>query len=91
MTAELRAQPRFPEGINVAADVELDSPFAEAGLEERDIIEQIDRRAVPTPQDAAARLEAAHRTGAVTVLLFVYRGKTQLYIAVNLRGEPHAG
>ena len=71
-------------GVVVAA-VDPNSDAGQRGVQAGDIILSIDRRATPTPEAAAAAIEAARRAGRDTVLLQVQRGNAPpAYVGAEL-------
>ena len=65
----------------VVLDVAESSPFAGAGLDRGDVIEEIDRHAVTSAQRAAALLRDAAADPARTVLLLIIRDGRPRYVA----------
>ena len=71
-------------GVVVAA-IDPSSDAAAKGLRSGDIILSVNQRAVATPEEAAAIVDAARRAGRESVLLLIRRGNTPpLYVAVDL-------
>ncbi|HEY9553709.1 Do family serine endopeptidase [Allosphingosinicella sp.] len=71
-------------GVVIAA-VDPSSDAAAEGLRPGDIILSINQNATPTPEAAAAAVEAARRTNRGSVLLLVRRGNNPpLYVGVDL-------
>ena len=71
-------------GLVVSA-VDPNSDAGQKGLQPGDIILSIDRSATPTPEAAAAAIEAARRAGRNIVLLLGRRGNTPpAYVGVEL-------
>ncbi|HEY0445931.1 MAG TPA: Do family serine endopeptidase [Allosphingosinicella sp.] len=69
----------------VVASVDQSSDAAAKGLRTGDIILSINQRATRTPEEAAAAVEAARRSGRSSVLLLVRRGNAQpAYVGVDL-------
>jgi serine protease Do len=69
----------------VVASVDGSSDAATKGLRTGDIILSINQRATRTPEEAAAAVEAARRSGRGSVLLLVRRGNAQpAYVGVDL-------
>lgn len=62
------------------AQVEPGSPAAEAGLQEGDVIREVNRKAVKNADEFLQKLEKAK--GQDTVLLFIQRGDHKLFAAV---------
>jgi serine protease Do len=69
------------EGILVL-DVEYNSPAAEAGLRQGDIILEVDRIKIKTENDFEAKLKS-YRPGD-KLLLLVKRGKSQIYTTLRV-------
>lgn len=93
LTPELRDALDLPPHTTgaVVTDIMDDSVFADVGLEPGDIIEQVDRENIHSPEDAVSKLGAAQRAGAGTVLLFVRRRDSHIFVVVDLRRESQAG
>ena len=71
-------------GVMIAA-VDPSSDAAAEGLRAGDIILSINQRATPTPEAAAAAVEAARQTNRGAVLLLIRRGNNPpLYVGVDL-------
>jgi serine protease Do len=69
----------------VVASVDQSSDASAKGLRTGDIILSINQRATRTPEEAAAAVEAARRSGRSSVLLLVRRGNTPpAYVGVEL-------
>ena len=70
----------------VIAGVDPSSDAAAEGLQVGDIIMSINQRAVRTPEEAAAAIEAARRADRDSVLLLIRRGNNPpLYVGVGLK------
>ena len=67
----------------VVLEIRGDSPFASAGLDRGDVIEEIDRHAVTSAQRAAALLRDAAVNRSHTVLLLINRDGSQRYLAFS--------
>lgn len=87
LTDELRRELRLPTTIKgvVVMGVSEDSLLADTGLERGDVIEEINRQAVTTPQSAAARLKEALSAKDQTVLMLINRRGTSRYLAFTAR------
>ena len=69
----------------VIASIDPSSDAAAEGLRTGDIILSINQRATPTPEAAAAAVEAARSSGRNSVLLLIRRGNAPpLYVGVDL-------
>jgi serine protease Do len=69
----------------VVANVDPNSNAAQKGFQPGDIILSINQAPTPTPEAAAAALEAARRAGRNSVLILVRRGNTPpAYVGVEL-------
>jgi len=89
LTDDLRRELRLPATLKgvVVMDISEGSPLADSGLERGDVIEEINRKAVTTPQAAATRLKEALSTGGRNVLLLIDRQGTKQYLAFS----PNSG
>ena len=66
-------------------NVDPNSDAGQKGIQAGDIIQSINQTATPTPEAAAAAIEAARRAGRDRVLLQVRRGNTTpAYVGVEL-------
>ena len=65
--------------------VEPNSPAADKGLTEGDVIVTVDQQDVATPQEVISRVEAAKKAGHSSVLFFLGRGKDTRFVAVKLK------
>ncbi len=69
----------------VVASVDSSSDAASKGIRTGDIILSVNQRAVATPEEAAAAVEAVRKAGRTSVLLLVRRGNTPpAYVGVDL-------
>ncbi|HEX5708453.1 MAG TPA: DegQ family serine endoprotease [Pyrinomonadaceae bacterium] len=80
-TAERLRLPAGAQGLVVTA-IDPSGPAAMAGLQERDLIVEVNRQAVRTTEELRAAIE---RSGARPVLLLVQRGTTNAFITVTPR------
>ncbi|HUO97147.1 MAG TPA: PDZ domain-containing protein, partial [Rhizomicrobium sp.] len=64
--------------------VDPDSNAAEQGLQPGDIVQQVNYKAVHTPQDVERSVAAAHSAGRKSVLLLVSTEGTSHFVAVDL-------
>ncbi|HWT11732.1 MAG TPA: Do family serine endopeptidase [Allosphingosinicella sp.] len=72
----------------VVAGVDPNSDAGQKGIQVGDIILSINRASTPTPEAAAAAIEAARRSGRNTVLLLIRRGNTTpAYVGVELNRQ----
>ena len=72
----------------VVAGVDPNSDAGQKGVQAGDIILSINQTSTPTPEAAAAAIEAARRSGRNTVLLLVRRGNTTpAYVGVELNRQ----
>jgi serine protease Do len=72
----------------VVANIAEDSPFAELGLQRGDVIESINQQKVTTPEDAAARLDAAKKDPhKANVLLLLNRNGVNQYVALSMNDQ----
>jgi serine protease Do len=69
-----------PSGV-IVIRVEPGSPAAEAGIQEGDVISQVDRKPVKDADDFAKKVESAK--GQESLLLLIQRGQINLYAAVK--------
>jgi serine protease Do len=78
LTATLRQQLRIDERVQgvVIAGINPSSDAASKGLQRGDIILKIGQKAVTTPAEAAAAVDAERKAGKDTVLMLVQRGTT---------------
>ena len=83
ISPELRRQLQIPAGTHgvVVSDVDQSSAAAEAGLQQGDVIEQVNRK----PVNTLAEFNAAVRTGGQngSTLLLVHRGQGAVFIVVQ--------
>jgi Do/DeqQ family serine protease len=84
LTPELAARLRLPEDRQglVVMNVEPSGPAAEAGLQQGDLVEQANRRAVRTVEDLRAAIDDA---GDRPLLLLVTRGDGTVFVTVRPR------
>jgi serine protease Do len=82
LNSDLRQQLQLPEGTNgvVITDLDSDSPSAAAGLEQGDVIVQVNRK----PVNTVAEFNSAVRAGASSdsTLLLVKRGAGTQFVVV---------
>jgi serine protease Do len=84
VTPELARQLALPSGIVGAAvsDVESGSAAEKAGVQKRDVIQQVNRKAIASANEFVTSVQAA---GNQPVLLLIDRGGNHLYLVVT----PH--
>ena len=89
LTPEIARQLRLrdvPTGGLVITSVDPNSDAAVKGLQTGDIILSVNQRAIRSPEEAAAAVEAARTAGRQSVLLLVRRGNAPpLYVGIDLR------
>jgi serine protease Do len=74
-----------PAGGLVITSVDSNSDAAAKGIQTGDIILSVNQRAIRTPEEAAAAVEAARTAGRNSVLLLVRRGNAPpIYFGVSL-------
>jgi serine protease Do len=86
LTEQLRkraAVPKQVKGVVITA-VADDSPLAELGVQPGDVIEQINRQPVATPQQAEAKLRDAQSDKSKSILLLINRRGTSQYLALSM-------
>ncbi|HEX7126625.1 MAG TPA: DegQ family serine endoprotease [Thermodesulfobacteriota bacterium] len=82
LTPELARQLEIDEESGVVVtDVDQDSPAARAGIQEGDVIQEVNRRRVATVADVEAALSAAQ--GAQPVLVLVKRDDGAFYLPIE--------
>jgi serine protease Do len=89
LTGEIARQLGLPSSATgvVISDVESGSPAEEAGLQRGDVVQEVNRKAVTSP-DAFA--QAVRNSGNQPVLLLIDRGGNHMYLVVTPRqGERH--
>jgi serine protease Do len=84
VTAQLISQLRLPAGTQGLAVMQVDpsSPAAEAGINEGDVIEEVNRQPVRSVADLKAALQ---RTGTRPALLLINRGGNSIFLTVRPR------
>ena len=85
LTDQLRRQLALRSDINGVAIVDLadSSLAARVGLQRGDIIEQVERRAVRSPDEVDRLVQRAAVAGRPAILLLVRRGSAEVYMAVK--------
>jgi serine protease Do len=85
LTSEMRQRAGVPKGVKgvVVTDVNDNSPLAEVGIEPGDVIEQVNREPVTTPEEAARKLNAARSGKGESVLLLINRHGTNQFLALS--------
>ena len=83
LTPDLARQLNLPRGEQGVAVTSLDpaGAAAQAGIQEGDVIEQVNRRPVRTPEDVR---DSLGKSNGKTVLLLINRGGQSLFVAVQL-------
>jgi serine protease Do len=84
MTPDLAAQLGLPRGTQglVIQDLDPSGPAAQAGLQMGDVIEQVNRQSVRTPEDMQKALQ---NSGSRPPLLLVNRGGQTIFVPVPFR------
>lgn len=82
LTPDIRQQLQIPEGTKgvIITDIDEESPAAEAGLHQGDIIEQVNRKPVTTVQQFNAAVRQGN--GADSTLVLVKRGPITQFVAI---------
>jgi serine protease Do len=83
LTTEIARRLRLPAGTQgvIVADVEIGSPAQRAGISARDIITQVNRRPVSSPQEAGRLLDQVPSGG--TAFLLILRNGQQQFVTVR--------
>jgi serine protease Do len=68
----------------LVSSVDANGPAAEKGLQEGDVIIEVDQKAVKTPADVKKRVDDAKGNGYRVVTLLVYRGGDFQWVAVRI-------
>lgn len=86
LTSEMASQLSLPPGTQgvVVQNVDPAGPAAGAGIQEGDVIVQVNRQPVRSADDIRA---AIARSGSKPVLLLVQRGRQSMYLTVRLDGN----
>jgi serine protease Do len=86
---------KFHVGKNIkgvlVTNVAEDSAFAREGLQQGDVIQQIDQQPVTSPHEAAKKLEAARANKSKSVLLLINRNGSNAYVAVSMNKDEDNG
>ncbi len=69
----------------LVSGVTADSPAAQKGLAEGDVVVEIDQQDVGTPEDVATKAAAAQKAGEPSVLLFIARKNDRNYVVVKFK------
>ena len=82
LNADIRQQLQIPEGTKgvIITDVDEDSPAAEAGLHQGDVIESVNRKPVATVEQFNAAVRQGN--GADSTLLLVKRGQGTQFVVI---------
>jgi Do/DeqQ family serine protease len=85
LNSDLRQQLQLPASAHglVVTDVDQSSRAADAGLQQGDVIEQVNRRPVNTVAEFNAAVRAGNPNG--STLLLVHRGQGSMFIVVQNR------
>jgi len=93
LTQQRRQRLAIPNKVNGAVVVAIgeDSPFAALDLLPGDVIQEIDRRPVTSPEAAINRLEEAAASGRKSVIMLINRHGTDHYLAASVgnSGQKH--
>jgi serine protease Do len=86
LTAALRDQYKLEPDVAgvLVSSVDANGPAAEKGLQEGDVIIEVDQKAVKTPADVKKRVDDAKGNGYRVVTLLVYRGGDFQWVAVRI-------
>jgi serine protease Do len=86
LNGDARAQYKLKPGINgvLVTDVVPDSPAAEKNFKPGDVIVEVQKQPVRTPEDVSRRIELDARTGKKVELLLVSRDGDLTYVALRL-------
>ncbi len=87
LSAEEKASAKLEAGVLVT-DVEEGSAADDAGIEPNDVIEEVNRRPVPSPE-AFARMLEEMRTAKKHAVLLVHSGDNTRFVALSLEGTNH--
>jgi len=90
LTPELRSELELPARTNgaVVADVKADSPAAQAGIRQGDVIVGVGSAAVASPSDAASAIRSAVRKDHAVALRILRDGRTA-FVAIDMtKGQP---
>ena len=92
LTPDARSQLNLPDNANgaVIAGVKPNSPADQAGIQAGDLLVGVGPKDVTSPDDAAAAIDAAKRSGAPAVALRIVRQGQALFVGVSL-GKPVPG
>ncbi|MCE9508095.1 MAG: DegQ family serine endoprotease [Alphaproteobacteria bacterium] len=87
LTDQLRDTYKIPPSTDgvLITEVRKDGAAASKGLEEGDVIVEIDQQEVATPEDAAAKIAAAEKAKRASVLLFIARKDDMRFVALKLK------
>ena len=82
LTSDLAQQLQLPHGVQgvVVTSVDPSGAAAEAGIQEGDVIEQVNRQQVKTPADVR---DAVAKSNGKPVLLLINRGGQRVFVAVG--------
>jgi serine protease Do len=87
LTDRLRDTYKIPPATNgvLVTEVRKDGIAADKGLEEGDVIVEVDQQEVATPEQVAGKIAAAEKAKRTTVLLFVARKDDMRFVALKLK------
>jgi serine protease Do len=87
ITKQTRQQYQLSEDVEgvVIVDVESGSPAAKKGLQVGDVIVTVNQQKVAMPDEVVEKVKQAVKANRRTVLLFIDRQGTQLFMAVKIR------
>ena len=74
----------LPEGGVVVTNVAPNSPAAESGLDQGDVIVQVGRQLVSTPEEVATQIAAAQKAQTKTILLRVLNERGTQFVPLQL-------
>jgi serine protease Do len=71
----------------VIENVAVGSDAAKKGIKRGDVVVRAGDRAITSPQDAVAAIDAAKKAGRASVLVFIYRDGHQLGVPIKIEGK----
>jgi len=86
LTSDLRQQLGLADGVKgvVVTDVDEQGPAAKQGLRQGDVIEQVSRHQVATPEEVGQLVQRAVAANKPAVLLLVNRQGNEVFLAVKV-------